>query len=145
MSTRKHIRLHGTQEEIDAARKALGAYKTDRWIYQGTIYQHMTEYLGIKIYEVLLSRTAGLPKTYDVLMAVATRFPRMLYQITDVRGVGYSAGINYNERDPQFPGPFGALCKKYNLPSYKTHFRDPEGVIRPIVRDRHTVALQTGF
>jgi hypothetical protein len=73
-------------------------------------------------------------------------YPKMLWEVTDTQGNKFGENVtryaNFISEDYAYPGPFGAMCRVYGLPSYKTHFRDPEGVLRPIVRDMHTEKIR---
>jgi len=132
----------GTREEVDQVRKALGEFKTDRWLQQGTTYEHFNHYLGVKIYEICLSRTASIAITVNTLNSLEEELPKMLYRVTDVNNQQFSGNrtrySNFDYDSLSFPGAYNQLCRRYGLPSSKTHFRDKEGHIRPRVRDMMT-------
>lgn len=86
------------------------------------IFPHMNEQLGLEIWDCIVSmpnQQGILASLMPVLQQQGKKYPMMLWMVSDKSLEPLSEShINYNPHDPEFPGPFGALCKRYGKSYY---------------------------
>lgn len=75
------------------------------------IYQHMNAFLGLEIWEVYISSQTYNEQIVQTLDRYGKEHPQALWDITGRDGKVLAA--NYAMTDADYPGPFGALCKRY--------------------------------
>jgi hypothetical protein len=120
----KYILLYGTRDEVDHALRLLPKRTSDRTLWDRPIFEHMQKHLGVAIYEVGLSMRTITPACVTALILSSTHTGKLLFRVVEkdlsTVVVAYGSDLtNYVDGDPDYPGPFGALCRVYGKPFWR--------------------------
>lgn len=139
-----HVTITGTKEEVDDTRAALTRHTSDRRLEYRKIYAHMCQHLGVDIWDVVISKYKLDRASIKALRRKGQQYPRILWRVTDKNDVVQTDDqgelVNYRSDDPDFPGPFGALCKRYNKSYWSS--RAPDYAARKTVAAGNTTLLR---
>ena len=96
--------------------------------------QWISQCVGIEMWHYRISKREVTGAARIVLLIVARRQPHTMVRVTDLDGYEVGNYTNFQWDNLQYPGPYGAILKSYNLPSYVTHNFKGKGVFE----DRET-------
>ena len=116
----KYLYIYGTRQEVQGFKAHFHWRKSDRISSERPIYQHMEKHLGCEIIDLDITVSSLTPAVIQSIKDGAKEHPHLLWRIADRMGkeveINGERLSNFAEEDPDFPGPFGALCRVYGKP-----------------------------